>query len=223
MEQLISIEECRILGVLLEKEITTPDYYPMTLNSLVNACNQKSCRDPVTAYDEGTVTFNLDVLRDQRRLVCLVAAADSRVAKYRQRLTEQYHFSPAERAILTELLLRGPQTAGELKNRAERMHAFSGSEEVAAAIKEMETRPDGPWIVLLPRLPGHKEARYQHLLGGPPAVDVQAATGEPSVAPGAVVSPVERLARLEEETGKLRQELDALRGQFEIFKSQFGG
>lgn len=222
MDYVLSPEEIRILGTLLEKEITTPDYYPMTLNALVNACNQKSCRDPVTAYDEATVTFHLDVLRDTRRLAALVSAADSRVPKFKQRLTETCFFTPAERAVLCELMLRGPQTAGELRNRAERMHRFNGPEDVATALKELETRPDGPWIVLLPRMPGHKEARYMHLLGGAPAAEATVATGPVDTgAAGPAGSPVDRIARLEQEAAALRQDLDALREELRLFRSQF--
>jgi len=219
MDIILSSEQVRILGVLLEKEITTPDYYPMTLNSLVNACNQKSCREPVTAIDEGTVTFHLDILRDEKRLVALVAAADSRVPKFKQRITESFFFSSAERALLTELMLRGAQTPGELRNRADRMHKFKDIDEVNATLKELEARPDGPWIVLLPRLAGHKEARYMHLMSGPPAMAQEESGGE--LVSVSLVSPTERITQLETETAALRKELDELRGQFTIFKSQF--
>jgi len=219
MDILLSTEQVRILGALMEKEVTTPDYYPMTLNSLVNACNQKSCRDPVTAFDEGTVTFHLDILRDDKRLVALVAAADSRVPKFKQRISDSYFFSSAERALLTELMLRGAQTPGELRNRADRMHKFKDIDEVNATLKELETRPDGPWIVLLPRLTGHKEARYMHLLCGVPAISQEESGGENISVP--TVSPTDRIAKLEEEALALRRELDELRGQFTIFKSQF--
>ena len=221
MELHLSSEEIRILGTLLEKEVTTPDYYPMTLNSLVNACNQKSCRDPVTAFDDATVGFHLDILRDDKRLASLVSAADSRVPKFKQRLTEVYFFTPAERAVLCELMLRGPQTVGELRNRADRMHKFTGSEEVTAALKELETRSDGPWVVLLPRLPGHKEARYAHLLGGAPVVETGTEIAAPGNISGSAVSPTERIAHLEAETARLQRELDALREEFKIFRSQF--
>jgi uncharacterized protein YceH (UPF0502 family) len=221
MDILLAPEQIRLLGALLEKEVTTPDYYPMTLNSLVHACNQKSCRDPVTAYDEGTVALHLDALRDEHRLAALVAVADSRVAKFKQRLTELYTFSPAERAVLCELLLRGPQTPGELRNRGERMHAFASLEEVQAALKELESRPDGPWVMVLPRQPGRKEARYAHLLGGPPVAGDEEAV-EAVSGPGPVNSPTERIARLEAEVERLNGELAALREAFDGFRGQFG-
>ncbi len=225
MDIVLTPEEIRILGALLEKEVTTPDYYPMTLNALVNACNQKSCRDPVTAYDESTVSFHLDLLREGKRLAALVSGADSRVPRFRQRLTEQYFFTPAERALLCELMLRGPQTPGELRHRAERMHPFTGSDEVGAALKELETRPDGPWIVLLPRMPGHKEARYQHLLGGMPTVgtvDHAPDDRTPGMAAVERAGPADRLARLETETAALRAELDAVKDELRQFRAQFG-
>jgi uncharacterized protein YceH (UPF0502 family) len=221
MDIVLAPEQIRVLGALLEKEVTTPDYYPMTLNSLVNACNQKSCREPVTAYDEGTVALHLDALRDEHRLAALVAVADSRVAKFKQRLTELYVFSPGERAIMCELLLRGPQTPGELRNRGERMHAFASLEEVLASLKELETRPDGPWVTVLPRQPGRKEARYAHLLGGPPVISEDEA-GEVVAVPGPAHSPTERIARLEAEVERLNGELVALREAFDGFRGQFG-
>lgn len=226
MDLVLSPEEIRILGALMEKEITTPDYYPMTLNGLVNACNQKSCREPVMAMDEGTVSFNLDVLRDDRRLVSMVSAAVSRVPKYKQRLTETYFFTPSERAVLCELLLRGPQTPGELRNRAERMFPFKSLEEVQAALKELETRDDGPWVVLLPKLHGHKEARYAHLLSGVPKIEGSDATGNGEgislVSGVSMVSPGERIARLEEETAQLRSELNQLASDFAALRQQLG-
>ena len=216
----LSQEQARILGTLLEKEITTPDYYPMTMNSLVNACNQKSCRDPVTAFDEATVSFHLDILRDEKRLAALVSAADSRVPKFKQRFTDNFFFSPAERAVLCELLLRGPQTPGELKNRADRMHKFTGSDEVLAALKELETRPDGPWVVLLPRLPGHKEARYMHLLCGAPKMEESAPASFVAIQTSSV-SPTERISNLESEVARLNEHLEQLREEIRLFKEQF--
>ena len=219
----LTAEEARVVGALMEKEITTPDYYPMTLNGLVNACNQKSCREPVMTLDEASVSFHLDILRDEKRLVAMVSAAVSRVATYKQRLTENYFFTPAERAILCELLLRGPQTPGELRNRAERMHPFASIDEVTAALKELETRPDGPWVVLLPKMPGHKEARYMHLLcGGVPVTEQEApVTGAETTTPP--VSPTARIAQLEHDVQELRAALDKLTAAFEQFRTQLGG
>ncbi|HMP90174.1 MAG TPA: YceH family protein [Kiritimatiellia bacterium] len=217
----LSSEQARIMGTLLEKEVTTPDYYPMTLNSLVNACNQKSCRDPVTAYDESTITFHLDILREDKKLASLVSAADSRVPKFKQRLTDTYFFTPAERAIICELLLRGPQTAGELRNRADRMHKFSGSDEVQATLKELENRDDGPWVVLLPRLPGHKEARYMHLLSGSPVIEENHTPASTETIVTSAVSPTDRINKLEAEVARLQSELEQIREDFRLFKAQF--
>lgn len=217
MDILLSAEEARILGALMEKEITTPEYYPMSLNALVNACNQKSCREPVMSLDESTVGFHIDVLRDEKRLAGIVSAAGSRAVKYKQRLTENYFFSPAERAILCELLLRGPQTPGELRNRAERMHAFANIDEVNAALKELETRPDGPWVVLLPKMPGHKEARYMHLMCGAPEIKAQDVVVD---APVSGTSPVARIAKLEDEVASLRAMVEQLSARVEGLKGE---
>lgn len=225
MDISLSNDEARVLGALMEKEVTTPDYYPMTLNGLVNACNQKSCRDPVVSFDESTVALLVDSLRDEKGLAAMVSAAVSRVPKYKQRLTESYHFPPAERAILCELLLRGAQTPGELKNRADRMHHFASLDDVLAALKELETRADGPWVVQLPRQPGRKEARYMHLLCGMPDLEAMgddAVTGEVMTSTSAE-SPMERIKRLEEEVARLSGALAALEASFESFRKQFEG
>jgi uncharacterized protein len=225
MDITLSNDEARVLGALMEKEVTTPDYYPMTLNALVNACNQKSCRDPVVSFDEGTVSLLVDSLRDEKGLASMVSAAVSRVPKYKQRLTETYHFPPGERAILCELLLRGPQTPGELKNRAERMSHFESLDDVLAALKELETRADGPWVVQLPRQPGRKEARYMHLLCGAPDVEVigeESVTGEAAFSASAE-SPLERIKRLEEEVANMGRALSELSATFDAFRKQFEG
>lgn len=220
MELFLSAEEARIVGALMEKEITTPDYYPMSLNGLVNACNQKSCREPVMAFDESSAGFHLDILRDEKRLVAMVSSAASRGVKYKQRLTEAFFFTPPERAILCELLLRGPQTPGELRNRAERMHPFTSLDEVNAALKELETRADGPWVVLLPKMPGHKEARYAHLLSGTPSMDAETATAPEAVT---AASPVARIVQLEQDVQELRTAMDKLTAAFDQFRTQLGG
>lgn len=221
MDLNITAEEVRIIGALMEKEVTTPDYYPMTLNSLVAACNQKSCREPVTSFDEATVSFHLDILRDTKKLAGMVSAAGSRVQKFKQRLTENYFFTPPERAVLCELMLRGPQTPGELRNRAERMHPFASIDEVLGALRELETRVDGPWVVLLPRMAGHKEARYAHLLSGRPEMAVNTAV-EPSTDAVSAASPIDRISRLEIETRELRDEVARLSADFKALRDQLG-
>lgn len=214
----LNATEARVLACLVEKEVTTPDYYPMTLHALTTACNQKSCRDPVVAFAEEDVTAALENLRD-KQWVSLYAGADSRGLKYRQRLTERISFTPQERAIICELLLRGPQTPGELRNRAERMAPIESPAEVEALLKDLTERPDGPWVAPLPRQPGMKEIRYAQLMTGPvserPASSAPATTAIPR---SALAEKVEELGR---ETQALRQELAALRDEFSAFRKQF--
>jgi hypothetical protein len=220
MDIVLTAEETRVLGALIEKEITTPEYYPLSLNALVNACNQKSCREPVVHFDEANVARAVESLRD-RQLMAMVAGADARVPKYKQRLTELHPFGTAGAAILAELLLRGPQTAGELKNRASRMHPFADGAEVQAVLDELARRSDGPWVALLPRQAGQKELRYTHLLNGPaPAAGEAAALPvEPAVL--AVRQESERLAQVEQQVVMLRADLEQLRQQLAEFRKQF--
>src|SRR5229473_3601262 len=161
---LLNEVECRVLGSLIEKEITTPEYYPLSLNALVNACNQKSNRDPVMNLDEGAVRQALHSL-DGQSLVRYVSAADSRVTKYEHRLQEAFNFYRHEIAILCVLLLRGPQTPGELRTRAERMHPFDDLNAVQSSLQHLMKR-EPPLVKVLPRQPGTKESRYVHLLSG---------------------------------------------------------
>src|SRR5579884_471883 len=166
-EPLLSPVEARVLGALIEKEITTPEYYPLSLNALVNACNQKSNRDPVVAYDDDTVEDALELLR-AKGLAVRITGSGSRVPKHAHRFGEKFNFGRRELAILCELMLRGPQTTGELRNRSERMHHFDDLDEVETILQRlMEHEPD-PLVVRLARQPGEKEARYAHLLCGEP-------------------------------------------------------
>ena len=169
--------EARVLGALLEKEITTPDYYPLSLNSLVNACNQKSNRDPAMNLDEVSVRDALRKLQDNS-LARSVSAADSRVTKYEHRLQEAFNFDRREAAIFCELLLRGPQTPGELRTRAERMHPFDDLSEAQSALQRLMNR-EPPLVKVLARQPGTKESRYIHLLSGD-AKPVSSTIGTPS-------------------------------------------
>ncbi len=162
MEQLTP-EEARVVGALAEKQLTTPQYYPLTLNALVNACNQTSNRNPVVAYDEATVERALHGLRD-KRLARTVLSPGNRAPKYRHLLDEALALVPEELAVLTVLLLRGPQTVGELRTRSERMYPFASLEEVEAALERLATRHEEPLVERLERQPGQKEARYTHLL-----------------------------------------------------------
>ena len=214
---LLNEVECRVLGSLLEKEVTTPEYYPLSLNALVNACNQKSNRDPVMNLDEAAVRGALHSL-DGQSLVRSVSASDSRVTKYEHRLQEAFNFYRHESAILCVLLLRGPQTPGELRGRAERMHPFDDLGAVQSSLQHLMKR-EPPLVKILPRRPGTKEARYAHLFSG----DVELQETKPEVraeAAGGVVDE-ERIARLEEEVTALRNELADLRQQFAQFRKQF--
>jgi len=160
----LSEVECRLLGSLVEKEVTTPEYYPLSLNALVNACNQKSNRDPVMNLDEAAVRDALDSLETQS-LVRSVSPADSRVTKYEHRLQEAFNFYRHETAILCLLLLRGPQTLGELRTRSDRMHSFDDLSAVQSSLQHLMKR-EPPLVQALPRQPGTKETRYAHLLSG---------------------------------------------------------
>ena len=217
MNILLNEVECRILGSLLEKEATTPEYYPLSLNALVNACNQKSNRDPVTNLDEASVRQALRSLEGQS-LVRSVSPADSRVTKYEHRLQEAFNFYRHETAILCLLLLRGPQTPGELRSRSERMHSFDDLSAVQSSLQYLMKR-EPPLVKPLPRQPGTKETRYAHLLSG----DVVQAEPELKVKPDAQEPCVDgdRARQLEEEIIGLKNELADLKQQFAEFRKQF--
>jgi uncharacterized protein YceH (UPF0502 family) len=211
MDILLNEMEARVLGSLIEKELTTPAYYPLSLNALVNACNQKSNRDPFMNLDEDAVREALRSLHQKE----LAGPADDmvgRVKKYEHRLQEAFNFTRHEIAILCELLLRGPQTPGELRNRADRMHTFDDLGIVQSTLQRLMNRQP-PLAKVLPRQPGTKEARYAHLLSG----DVEAWYREPE--PGPIVisgsSMGEQIARLEREVAELKQQFADFRKQFE--------
>lgn len=214
---LLNEVECRVLGSLIEKEITTPDYYPLSLNALVNACNQKSNRDPVMNLDEAAVGGALLSL-DKQSLVRSVSASDSRVTKFEHRLQEVFNFYRHEIAILCVLLLRGPQTPGELRGRTERMHRFDDLGAVESSLHHLIER-DPPLVTALPRQPGTKEVRYAHLLSG----DVAVSGGKTEAEPDAALPSwnVERVTKLEGEVAALRSEVAELQQQFAEFRKQF--
>jgi uncharacterized protein YceH (UPF0502 family) len=217
MEFRLMETEVRVLGSLIEKDITTPEYYPLSLNALVNACNQKSNRDPVMQLDEDAVRDALDGLQ-QHRMAGPARGADSRVTKFEQRLQELFNFTRPEIAVLCVLLLRGPQTPGELRGCAERMHRFEALEDVQSALQKLMQR-EPPLAKVLPRQPGTKESRYAHLFSG----DV--AEAEPPVQAGAAVernpADAERIVWLEEEVAELRREVAGVKDQLERFRKQF--
>ncbi len=217
VELLLTDVEVRVLGSLVEKDATTPDYYPLSLNALVNACNQKSNRDPFMTLDENAVRDALTSLQE-KRLAGPVNSADSRVTKYEHRMQEVFNFSRGENAVLCVLLLRGPQTPGELRGRTERMHRFNDLDEVQFALQRLMQR-EPSLAKVLPRQPGTKESRYVHLL----SEDVE---GVPSFAPvhsaASEVSPdSERVERLEEKVAMLQREVEDLKQQFATFRKQF--
>jgi len=209
--------EARVLGALVEKEITTPDYYPLSLNSLVNACNQKSNRDPVTNLDEDSVRDALRTLHDNS-LARSVSAADSRVTKYEHRLQEAFNFDRREAALFCELLLRGPQTPGELRTRAERMHQFDDLSEAQSALQRLMNR-EPPLVKALARQPGTKESRYIHLLSG----DAKPVSSTAAREVPAALEPekMDGISRLSSEMAELRRDMADLTQQFAAFRKQF--
>jgi len=208
-----------VLGSLAEKQVTTPDYYPLTMNALVHACNQISNRDPVMQYDERRVEEAVDSLR-LKNLVYIFYGAESRVPKYKHMMREVFELAPAELAALCVLMLRGPQTVGEVRGRSGRLHEFADLREVEATLEGL-TQRDDPLVVKLPRQAGRKEARYAHLLAGQPAVEDEP-EGQPAAASARTrAGEPERVARLEAEVERLSGELAEMRKQFEEFRKQF--
>jgi hypothetical protein len=212
----LSEVEARVLGCLIEKEITTPEYYPLSLNALMHACNQKSNRDPMMSLDEDAVRQALRALNDQ--MLARSASGDSRVAKYEHRLADIFNFTRPEAAIICELLLRGPQTPGELRSRAERMHSFEDLSVVQSTLKHLMER-EPPLVKLLPRQTGNKEARYTHLLSGD--VEVREPAPEKEAVAYKPAGQNERVAQLETEIAGFQNEIADLKRQFTEFRKQF--
>ena len=199
VEHILNDTEVRVLGSLIEKEITTPDYYPLSLNALTAACNQSSNRNPVTHFDENTVAAAADSLRE-KKLVHQVDRAESRVTKYRHVLYEAMNLSRPAIAVMCVLMLRGPQTGGEIRTRTNRLYDFSGLDQVEATLNTLMSG-DAPLVARLPRQAGQKEVRYAHLLSG----EVN------------FTEPEAELDRI----GKLEKEVEDLKRQFEQFRKQF--
>ena len=217
MDLLLTHREVRVLAALIEKEITTPDYYPLSLNALTNACNQKSNRHPVMALDEQAVREALDSLY-RKYLAGPASNAESRVTKFEHRIPEVFNFDRRETALLCELMLRGPQTPGELRSRAERLHRFEDLESLEATLQKLcERQP--PLVKKLPRLPGTKESRYAHLLAGEQPewsiMIAESAAGLNSPASD------ERVDQLATEVDEIKRQLVNLEQQFAEFKKQF--
>jgi uncharacterized protein YceH (UPF0502 family) len=201
--------ETRVLGALVEKQVTTPEYYPLTLNALTLACNQKNNRHPVTSYAESQVSQAVESLRE-KNLAYVFYGSNSRVPKYKHVMPEVLHLNHAEMAVMCVLMLRGPQTPGELRGNASRLHDFSGLEEVEQTLNALIARDPDPMVVRLPRQAGQKEVRFAHLLSGEPKIELVTSTDRPQ--------PVETLGRRVE---RLESEVEDLRRQFEQFKQQF--
>lgn len=209
--ELLDAAEVRVLGALIEKEATTPEYYPLSLNALINACNQKSNRDPVVDYDEDTVYDAAARLREKK--LVLLNTGSGRVNKYSQRISETLNLGRRELAVLCTLLLRGPQTLGEIKDRSERMFDFADLAETESVLEKLADWPDGALVKKLNRQPGQKEARYAHLLSGEPA-DIPAQDGH------AVAPPATKVAQLEADLGRLRADFEELKTRFEALEQQ---
>lgn len=211
--------ELRVLGALVEKQVTTPEYYPLTLNALTLACNQKNNRHPVTSYSENEVADALETLRE-KNLTYVFHGSTSRVPKYKHVMPEVMHLTPPETALMCGLMLRGPQTVGELRSSAGRLYDFSSLEEVDATVNALITHEPDPLVVRLARQPGQKEARFAHLLSGVPAEEI--ATEAPaSRSTSSRQSDRERIEHLEQAITTLREEVQTLKQQFGEFKKQF--
>jgi uncharacterized protein YceH (UPF0502 family) len=207
--------EVRVLGALIEKDITTPDYYPLSLNALVNACNQKNNREPVMNLDEDAVSYALASLQE-KRLAGPASGADSRVTKYEHRLQEVFNLDRREIAVLCVLLLRGPQTPGELRSRTDRMFRFEALDDVVSTLDRLAQR-EPPLAAVLPRQPGTKESRYMHLFSG----DAPLAEPMPARVQSHSSGGADRISQLEIEVAELRREVAEIQAQFAAFRKQF--
>lgn len=214
MLPVLDSEEVRVLGALIEKEATTPEYYPLSLNALVNACNQKSNRHPVVSYDEEIVLQAIERLRDKKMSAVIVGSG--RVNKYAQRFSELLNLGRRELALMCTLLLRGPQTLGELAGRSDRMHAFEDLEQVEHTLERLADHEAGKLVMRLAKAPGQKEARFAHLLAGEPEEEEMASFAAAAPAPGG-----DRISALENEVAALREDVGELRRQLEEFQRQF--
>ena len=215
MTTVLSDIETRVLGSLIEKQVTTPEYYPLTLNALTLACNQKNNRNPVTAYSEQQVADALESLRE-KNLTYVFYGSTSRVPKYKHVMPEVMHLNHAETALMCVLMLRGAQTLGELRGSASRLHDFSGLEEVEETLNGLISREPEPLVARMPRQPGQKEGRFAHLLSG--EIDVEALAAETERIASSSSS---RRSSLEERVDALSAEVDKLKEQFEQFRKQF--
>ncbi len=206
--ELLDSVEVRVLGTLMEKEATTPENYPLSLNALVNGCNQKSNREPVVTYDADTIEAALESLRAKKMVMFLTGSG--RVDKYRQRISETLNLGRRESAVLCTLFLRGPQTLGEIKDRSERMFTFGDLTETERTLDKLAAWPEGPLVTRLPRQPGQKEARFAHLFSGEPVLTESASTNQPH----------SRVEQLEYDLQTLRAEFEELKSRFDRLEAQ---
>ena len=215
MDRQLTDVETRVLGALIEKEMTTPDYYPLSLNALTNACNQTSNRDPIVNYDEAAVATAVESMR-RRSLARAVQQSGSRVTKYRHLADETLGLTTHQAALMCVLMLRGPQTLAELKTRATRLAHFESLDDVETAINQLMARESPSLVTRLERRPGQKEARYAHLLAGEPVV-----VDEPEPVARSTAGGGDRIGELERALDELRREVADLRAQLEAFRKQF--
>jgi uncharacterized protein YceH (UPF0502 family) len=217
MATILTDIEIRVMGALVEKQVTTPEYYPLTLNALTLACNQKNNRHPVTSYNEDQVAHALETLRE-KNLTYVFYGSTSRVPKYKHVMPEVMRLNHAEVAVMCVLMLRGAQTPGELRGSTSRLHEFPGLEEVEETLNGLITR-DEPLVIRLPRQPGQKEVRFVHLLSG--EVDVEAYAEAERTQPAPRRSGGEQIEKLEQKVEALSTEIESLKKQFEDFRKQF--
>jgi uncharacterized protein YceH (UPF0502 family) len=218
MNIILNDVEVRVLACLIEKEKTTPDYYPLTLNALTHACNQKSNRNPVVSFEETDIVRGLESLK-QKGLTEKIIKADSRVPKYQHLFGSGLDVAPREAALMCELMLRGPQTTGELRGRADRMYQFRDIHEVEEILTGLMER-EVPLVTKLPRQAGQKERRYAHLLSGEPEIQEAEKSVPDEAASIQVQSENQRIQKLEEDLSRLRKEFDVLKNEFNDLKSQ---
>jgi len=222
MPTILTDTEVRVLGCLVEKQVTTPEYYPLTLNALTLACNQKNNRQPVTSLNETAVMEAVESLRE-KNLVYIFYGSNSRVPKYKHVMPEILHLSQAKLALMCVLMLRGPQTVGELRERGSRLYEFSGLEEAEETLNSLITKEkdNEPLVARLPRQPGQKEARFAHLLSGELDLEALAEMETAHNAGAAKHGTNERISQLENQIGSLSEQMKSLREEFAEFKKQF--
>lgn len=211
----LTLIETRIIGSLIEKELATPEYYPLTLNAMVNACNQKSSRDPVTNFSEPEIEDAINILRD-KGFVRRVTGSDMRVPRFKETFVEHFQFTDEETACITILLLRGPQTPGEIRTRSGRLFEFQSLQQVDETLISLESKSPFPFIIKLPKQPGTKESRYSHLFSGIPELNITEETKTE------ITSPLsERITSLETELENLKNDFNSLNEDFIKFKKSF--